>query len=145
MLKEPNSPRVPPDRPLALTALACSKLILYCVTITATHTDLSDFAIASRIGVYIALIWVVPNCFSYRIFANQWAIANQIVSSYFIPANRFDGLKKIVRCMYNTIVSECDRVSIGNLTGVGTNSDKYATITFCWAVRASHSCRIFRI
>lgn len=76
MSKEPNSPRVPPDRPLALTALACSKLILYCVTITATHTDLSDVAIVGRIGVYIALIWVEPNCFSYRIFANQWAIGD---------------------------------------------------------------------
>lgn len=56
MSKEPNSPRVPTDRPLALTALACSKLILYCVTITATHTDLSDVAIAGRIGVYLSYL-----------------------------------------------------------------------------------------
>lgn len=43
------------------------------------------------------------------------------------------------------MVSGCDRVSIGYLTGVGTTGDKYATITFCWFVRASHFCKLCHI
>lgn len=45
--------RIDPSDRRPLAALACSKLILYCVTITVTHTAAT--AIASRIGSYIAL------------------------------------------------------------------------------------------